>query len=129
MKNELVDQEKLISIIPQSWSVAKDFLDAYIQLDFERLESMTSDSYSIGEESITHNETETIVPYLALEHNELSYLLNNFELNSDSTSESIFMNVVFYIGSSNHNNIDDIVFMNLELNKIGDMWEIDMIEL
>ncbi|GEM01495.1 hypothetical protein HHA03_10270 [Halolactibacillus halophilus] len=76
---------------------------------------LLTDNYSIEQDGIILTDNSTKTPYLALQSQNLSYLLNNFELNSDFSSDKILMNVSFYIDTEDNSSSGGIVFMNLTL--------------
>lgn len=126
---ELDQQQKLIKLLPQSWATAEQFLNAYIELDYDTMDELLTNNYSIEQEGIILTDNSTKTPYLALQSKSISYLLNNFELNSDLSSDKILMNVSFYVDTEDNPSSGSVVFMNLTLEKIEEFWRITNIDL
>jgi len=126
---ELDQQQKLIKLLPQSWATAEQFLNAYIELDYDTMAELLTDNYSIEQEGIILTDNSTKTPYLALQSKSISYILNNFELNSDLSSDKILMNVSFYVDTEDNPSSGSVVFMNLTLEKIEEFWRITNIDL
>lgn len=123
---ELDNQSTLMSLFPQSWETAEEFIEAYVNLDYEVLDELTSDDYSIEEDGIVLTEHSTHTPYLALRHEELDYLLNNYALAPDTTTNEVFMNIHFHL--INDGEMDGLVTMNIVLEKISEEWKVTYIE-
>lgn len=121
---ELENQRTLMSLFPQSWETAEEFLEAYVNLDYDVLDELTSDDYSIEEKGIVLIEDSTHTTYLD-QYDELDYLLNNFSLVENSRNE-IRMNIQFFL--INDGEIENIEFRNLILEKISEEWIVTYIE-
>lgn len=124
---ELETQRRLLTLLPQSWQAAEKFLEAYVDLDYDVLDELTTDDYSIEEEGIVFSEFSTHTPYLSLRYAELDYLLNNFDLAPDVSPDQVRMNVSFYLINSD-SDIENIEYMNLHLEKINEIWQVTQVE-
>ncbi|MCZ0703205.1 hypothetical protein J2T56_001469 [Natronobacillus azotifigens] len=128
LEKKLNQQKKVMKLLPQAWDFADRFLTAYVELDFEVLHALTSDAYTIEEQGILFTELETHVPYLAEHNHDLSYVLNDFEL-MDVNNGKVFMNIAFFLDGDDELDSGDLVFMNLVLERNGNMWIVTDVEL